>query len=387
MKTNQELLEEANKIEFKLKSNGALNAKLYNKYERGLYFIKKAVEVHGMDKYHYGKVLEHFVDVKSPVPIICPVHGEFLQSPNRHTSGMNDCPECQRAKIIPTTSSWVNKAREVHGNSYDYSRSIYVDAVSPIEIVCPLHGSFYQIPNSHLAGHGCSLCNGGVLPTLENWLAKVETVHKNKYNYSRISYINPREKVCIICPIHGPFIQGHKAHAAGNGCPICGTKIPSTAEWVVRAKEIHGERYDYSKVLYTSNSDKVEIICPTHGSFYQTPGNHINNFQGCPKCKGKNHNIIYLLRCKNTGLFKIGITTDDVDKRISGIGGNLVEVYNVTCENPREHEAYLHKLYKDFNVYHEGVRSGNTEFFSLNEDQVAKVRQYMASVAINQKSI
>ena len=383
MKTNQELLDEANKIDFKIKSNGALNARLYGRYERGLYFIKRAIEVHGIDKYQYGKMLEHFVDVKTKVPIICPVHGEFLQSPNRHTSGMNDCPECQRAKVIPTTSSWIDKAREVHGHLYDYSKSVYVNSLSSIEIVCPTHGSFFQRPSSHLAGHGCSLCNGGVLPTLENWLSKAATVHNNKYNYSRISYLDPSEKVCIICPIHGPFMQGHKAHAAGKGCPICGAKIPTTAEWVVKAKEIHGERYDYSKVLYISNSDKVEIICPTHGPFQKTPSNHINNFQGCPKCAGRNHDILYLLKCLDTSWYKIGITTIDVKNRIKQLGGNVEEVDHVVCNNPREHETYLHKLYKDFNVFHEGVRNGNTEFFSLNEDQVKQIIDYMSSIANN----
>lgn len=68
---------------------------------------------------------------------------------------------------------------------------------------------------------------------------------------------------------------------------------------------------------------------------------------------------------------------------MSGIGGNLEEVFHVVCENPGEHETYLHKLYKEFNVYHNGVNNGKTEFFSLNEDQVKQIIDFMSSIAIN----
>lgn len=94
MKTNQELLNEANKITFKIKSNGALNGRLYNKHERGLFFIKRALEVHGMDTYQYGRVLEEFKDTRFKVPILCREHGEFLVTPGNHVGRMSKCPKC-----------------------------------------------------------------------------------------------------------------------------------------------------------------------------------------------------------------------------------------------------------------------------------------------------
>lgn len=328
MKTNQELLDEANKIKFKIRADGILNNHAHNRYERGLWFIANSLRVHGNDKYQYSKVLEHFVDSKVKIPIICNKHGLFYIRPGNHANGQG-CKKCASEalgnKLRYQLDIFIDRAKEVHGDFYDYSKVVYTSSLCNIDIVCPLHGVFNQAPRAHLSGSGCPAC--------------------------------------------------------------ANTKVPSTVEWVEKAKKIHGDRYDYSNSEYINAITKLEIICPEHGSFWQAPSNHINNFQGCPKCKGHNQNILYLLRCKDTGLFKIGITTDNVDKRISGMGGNIEEVFHVMCESPKEHETYLHKLYEDFNVFHEGVRNGNTEFFSLNEDQVKQVIDYMSSIAISTEKL
>ena len=384
MKTNQELLEEANKIEFKLKSNGALNARLYGRHERGLFFIKKAIELHGINTYQYGLV--QYVDNNTKVPVLCYKHGEFLVTPSNHVNKASGCPKCS-GKYQPTTKEWIEKARMVHGNKYDYCSTNYKCAAQKVVVICPEHGPFLQEARSHLQGTGCAKCSNNYQYDTNEWITLAKKVHGDRYDYSKAVYTNSITKVEILCPDHGPFLQTPFSHTSGHGCPKCSNVHQyDTNEWITLAKKVHGDRYDYSKAVYTNSRTKVEIICPDHGVFLQTPSNHLN-FQGCPKCKGKNHNILYLLRCSTTGLHKIGITTDDVAKRMSGIGGNLEEVFHVVCENPGEHETYLLKLYKEFNVYHNGVNNGNTEFFSLNEEHVAKIRQYMASIAINQKAI
>ena len=141
MKINQELLTEANKIDFKIKADGALNARLHNKYERGLWFIKKAVEVHGIDTYQYGKVLENFNDVKSKVPVLCHEHGEFLVTPGNHVGAASGCPKCSN-KHSPSTEEWIESARKVHGDRYDYSGVVYIGARTKIRIRCKIHGVF-----------------------------------------------------------------------------------------------------------------------------------------------------------------------------------------------------------------------------------------------------
>ena len=316
MKTNQELLDEANSIDFKLTKQGNASTK-HSNYERGLFFIRKALEVHGMDTYRYGNV--HYVNNSTKVEIVCTIHGSFFQQPNNHVNSQNGCPKCAKVHQ-PTTEEFVSRSREVHQNKYDYSSTQYKSMHEKLEIICPKHGVFSQEAILHLRGCGCPRCGGN-----------------------------------------------HR---------------PGTDEWRVKANLIHGNKYDYSNVTYVHNKSCVEIVCNIHGAFLQTPEVHLRGC-GCPKCAGHNQNILYLVMCKDTGWYKIGITTSNVNSRMTSIGGNLEEVFHVVCESPREHESLLHKLYEKDREYNPCVKSGNTEFFSLTKEQVAKIRQYMASIAIN----
>ena len=94
--------------------------------------------------------------------------------------------------------------------------------------------------------------------------------------------------MCIICPEHGEFWQTPHLHLTGCGCAKCyksGRNIPyTTEEYIEKAKEIHGDKYDYSKTEYTSANKKICIICPEHGEFWQLAGQHIYG-RGCPICK------------------------------------------------------------------------------------------------------
>lgn len=124
---------------------------------------------------------------------------------------------------------------------------------------------------------------------LNKFIKKAKSVHGNKYDYSKVCYVNSQTKVCIVCPEHGEFWQTPANHIRGNKCPICSNKgrgrikRSSTEEFIEKAKSVHGDKYDYSKVEYVNSNTNVEIICNTHGSFYQKPLNHLNG-QGCPKC-------------------------------------------------------------------------------------------------------
>ena len=119
----------------------------------------------------------------------------------------------------------------------------------------------------------------------ENFIKKASERHKYKYDYSKVEYINVHTKVCIICPEHGEFLITPNNHLRGHGCPKCaGCNKSNNDTFVTMAKEIHGDKYDYSKVEYVNYETKVCIICPEHGEFWQTPHGHLNG-QGCPYCK------------------------------------------------------------------------------------------------------
>lgn len=124
--------------------------------------------------------------------------------------------------------------------------------------------------------------------TKDIFIKRAKKIHNDKYDYSKVNYINNITKVCIICPIHGEFWQTPQHHLKGSGCSLCANNVKSNKEdFIKEAKKIHGDRYDYTKVVYINNKTKVCIICPKHGKFWQTPNNHLKG-NDCPLCK-KSH--------------------------------------------------------------------------------------------------
>ena len=120
--------------------------------------------------------------------------------------------------------------------------------------------------------------------TKEEFIEKAKEVHGNKYDYSKVEYKNSQTKIIIICPIHGEFLQQPYSHLNGNGCPLCvSLKKRTTETFIEKAREVHGDLYDYSKVNYVNYFTNVTIICQEHGEFEQLPSNHLRN-EGCPKC-------------------------------------------------------------------------------------------------------
>ena len=247
-------------------------------------FIKRSREIHG-DKYDYSKVV--YANNTTKVCIICPVHGEFWQTPYGHMKGQG-CFKCGNYKKGQfrklNIESFIEKARAIHGNKYDYSKVEYVNSSTKVCIICPEHGEFWQKPNNHLNGEGCPICNGGIKSDLEAFIRKANIKHNNKFDYSKVEYVNSTTKVCIICPEHGEFWQTPHDHLSGYGCPRCVGRLKTTEDFIREAKEIHGDRYDYSKTEYVKASDKVCIICPEHGEFWQRPAEHLQG-HGCPCCK------------------------------------------------------------------------------------------------------
>ena len=126
--------------------------------------------------------------------------------------------------------------------------------------------------------------------TTEEFIEKAKLIHGNKFDYSKVEYVNTSEKVCIICPKHGEFWQRPNDHLSGYGCKKCATEnnkkchIFTLSEVISMAKKVHGEKYDYSQSVYFGMNEKMYIICPIHGGFWQTPANHIHGGKGCKKC-------------------------------------------------------------------------------------------------------
>ena len=248
-------------------------------------------KVHG-DKYNYNKV--RYINKDTPVEIICPIHGSFFQKPSVHING-SGCRQCGIDSQKISKEEIIKRFKKVHGDKYDYNKVYYINKDTPVEIICSKHGSFFQKPNNHLNGSNCPKC------AKENtWKLKKPRIKYNQemfikeclskfpnINYSKTKYSKMTNKCIFSCSEHGEFEQRAETHLKSKfGCPKCAKEIKrfTNEDFIKKAKNIHGNKYDYSATEYFGTAKKIKINCKKHGVFEQTPGNHIFLKQGCPKC-------------------------------------------------------------------------------------------------------
>lgn len=279
------------------------NARKLNKGKE--HFIRLARKQHG-DKYDYSKV--YYTKMKDEVCIICPEHGEFMQQAANHAHNGAGCWECGRVITISSRKhskeDFIRKAKEVHGDRYGYAKVEYIDSTTKVILLCDKHGEFSIPPQAHLAGQGCRDCgyeiNGKKAAdtmfsvTNEEFIERAIAVHGNKYDYSKVDIKRWSSKtVRIICPEHGEFPQSAFQHVnRRQGCPDCAKVRTSIAnsksydDFVLQARKKHKDRYLYTedtKIHYgRREKDKVPIVCPVHGVFWQTPAMHLKS--GCWDC-------------------------------------------------------------------------------------------------------
>lgn len=257
-----------------------------NKYTNDM-FIKKSILVHG-EIYDYSKV--EYNGINNKIIIICNKedHGEFLQRPANHLQGQG-CPKCGGTKKL-STSQFIDMAIKSHGYLYDYTKVKYIDLKTPIIIICKIHGEFNQTPRNHIHNsHGCPKCNGGVSDTLDIFIEKAKNIHGNLYNYSQVIYKGSYIKVKIICNYHGVFNQNPHTHLKGHGCPIC-THTTSKCEvaWLDSLNiptEFRNKTLKINNILFKPDAIdfKNKIIWEFYGDFwhgnpYKYNHNDINPF-------------------------------------------------------------------------------------------------------------
>lgn len=225
-------------------------------------FIKKANEKHN-DKYDYSKV--HYVNNATKVCIICPEHGEFLQTPANHLVGQG-CPTCgfenSLEKNSLTKEDFIKKANEIHDDKYDYSKVEYVNSKTKVCIICPEHGEFLQLSSQHLRGAGCPKCGGTCVLTKEEWIASARLVHGDKYDYSKVNYVNSKTNVCIKCPEHGEFWQKPDSHTRGAGCPKC--NLSHLERSVMMCLDDMGITYEYQKHFKWLGLQSLDFYLPDY---------------------------------------------------------------------------------------------------------------------------
>jgi hypothetical protein len=212
-----------------------------------------------------------------------------------------------------TTQEVIERFKNIHGSTYDYSLVNYQGDSKKVKIICRYHGIFEQQPACHgRQKQGCPECGrkkvNNIIKTRlignDKFIERIEKIFgNNKFDYSKLDYQGAHKDVTLICKDCGNVeTKDPRSFYCGYGCLKCrpkkrNPKQVTEKQFIERARKIHGKKYDYSRVIYTGISNKVEIICPKHGSFFQEPNVHINMKCNCPECnvsKGEENIGIWL---------------------------------------------------------------------------------------------
>lgn len=278
-----------------------------------------------------------------------------------------------------TTEDFISRAKLIHGDKFDYSKSVYTKRKEPVIIRCIEHDyEFEQTPNDHLDGcNGCRHCRPGKGSSNgyshDEFMDMIPSENHDIYDYSPTKYSGMLSMITIKCKKHGEFQQIARDHLKGNiGCRVCSGKGGmDTESFMARSKEVHGGKYLYDEVVFSGMNSMVEIICPIHGSFRQWAGHHAKG-HGCAKCAGRNpfkRTMLYILDAD--GVIKIGLS-NNVTLRIqqltkkSGLSLSLLCKFSFeSYYKARKVEGIVHNHLKDFNAGLSGF-DGATEFFRVD---------------------
>ncbi len=215
-------------------------------------FIVRACAVHG-NIYDYTRVV--YQSMHENVEIRCSIHGSFFQTPSNHLKGAG-CSLCTKSLNRRLTEAEVlRRFTAVHGDTYDYSLVKYELTTVPVEIICRVHGPFWQTPAKHMKGHGCPLCAKNHTDTKESFIEKARKVHGDLYDYSQVDYVNSQTKVCIIDKEYGEFWQFPYAHVAGKG------------HWLRRAEKTNQAKRLHNTFHVSAPEDKAyALLCEKFGT-------------------------------------------------------------------------------------------------------------------------
>jgi len=259
-------------------------------------FINKSKIIHN-DKYDYSNSI--YIGTFENVKIICEFHGEFEQRANNHLNG-SGCPKCgdYNMKEKQKDKDFIEKSKKIHGEKYDYSLVNYINNRTKVKLICNICGNIVeQTPTNNLR-FDCPYCSERIFDK-KKFIENVNKIHNNKYDYSKINYSGAKNKIIIICPIHGEFKQ-RAGHHLVCGCSKCSNKHKyTTQEFIELVNIVHDFKYNYELVDYKNIKTKIKIICPEHGIFEQTPSSHLRG-RGCSCCcESKGEKIIEKLLKSN----------------------------------------------------------------------------------------
>lgn len=287
------------------------------------------------------------------------------------------------------TETFLKRAYLKHGDLYDYSLVVYKKATEKVKIICKKHGVFEQTPQCHMRG-GCKKCSFEKMGKskridVDHFISISTKKHGDKYDYSNVSLTSASDIVEILCKKHGAFKQIANNHMRKSGCYKCNVSENASIDgFKSKAKELHGNRYDYSLAVFNGARNKVDIICKKHGLFKQIASSHLKG-SGCKECakttsyrrssyvdlcsKHNGKSNIYLIKCFNDNevFYKVGITCRAISHRFYGVMPYAYEIIrDISGEAGHiwDCEKKIFSLFKSWSYKPVKKFAGSTECFS-----------------------
>lgn len=353
-------------------------------------FISRCKEMYG-DQYDYSKA--EYKGRETQVVLICKEHGEFSITPRTLLNGQSGrsphgCPVCYGipVRVNRTTESMREELLAKYGNKYDFSQSEYHGSEKKVKVICPKHGVFYRLYSTLMRGTSCPKC--AFVFDYDNWRDECIRIRNGEFSYPEQE--RPRtlaDKIIVHCNKCGhEWTTRLEVHAIMKcGCPKCKRasslfnsavcKSSEIASWrgdfIARAKERYGDRFDYSCVWYKNNKTRVHILCREHLRWFSvSPDTHLRGAGGCPDC------------VQSVGESLVRHTLEQM-------GIKFIQQYFIPNENPelKRHHLVLDFYLPDMNVvieYNGEQHYNDVKHFTLKEgysfeDQVLRdetVRKY-----------
>jgi hypothetical protein len=311
--------------------------------------IKMCIDKHN-GYYDYSK--STWVNLHDKVIIICPEHGEFTQSIKQHIKG-NKCIKCSR-RYKKSPKEFIDYCLTIDKDIKVISD--YINGNTKLIFSCRKHGLFYKIPQQ-IKNYICDKC---YIQNKNFEHFKQESIkrHSDRFDYSLSNYIDVNTKIKIIDKETGFIFE--QTPQKNLSCNYFYNKR-TVKDFITNSKLKHGEKYDYSKSIYIMNKKNIEIICHIHGSFYQTPNNHLQG-AGCPKCNRFN--------IKETTIFnfiKENSEYDIIQSDRSILNGKEIDIYIPELKLGFEFNGlYWHsEIYKEKNYHIDKTKLCNDQGISL----------------------
>lgn len=241
-----------------------------------------------------------------------------------------------RVKGFMSTEEFIDRATKIHNGKYSYEKVEYTGINNQVIITCPIHGDFKQTPNNHLQGSGCKMCMKEKFSLgQEEFIKRARKIHGDKYDYSKVKYVNGQTKVTIICPIHGEFQQTAERHILGQGCKLCKeSKLERSTDLFLTNNNIQFER---EKRFSWLGQKRLDFYIPQFNAAIECQG--LQHFQATGYIYGEE-------KLKRT------IESDEIKRKLCEEHGIKIYYYtNLENETPyfiyRNLEDLIHDMEKE----------------------------------------